>query len=812
MRVQLSSSQMQMPLGDAAHVSVAVYNDTDVIAGYRVTLLGADRSWVTVEGNGVAVFPAETANIEVTLRLPDDFPAGHRQMALQVQALEDVEDVQTVALDVVVPRRDDLKVRVEPTSITAGRSASFGLLVENRGNAIIDTGFTGTDEEAAVELEFSPASLRLEPGESEIIRAESRGGRRWFGMPTPRVLTFTATGVDPATEVVATFVQKPRIGRWVLSLAGLIAAVSVFAVVITQSFEKVAESEKKGRQLIEAALDDDPTGANGIATNPGSVSGNITGPSDNAGLAGVTIELFEADDPDAVVAAVSTSDDGSFLLPGLNAGSYKLRVAGAGYAPRWFGGEGHGDATIITVQLGETEKNIDVSLEGRPGSVLGTVIADDPSGASAILVVTADSTGSRVPAEVDRVEVDPEGVFSFLDVPSPAVYSLLIEKVGFTAEPRVVRLGGGETAQGIEVLLREGNGSISGEVIGPIGPLDNVFIEVSDGVTTRNTVTLSTGDVGSFALRDLPTPGSYTLTFSRAGFRTESVSVVLGDVIEVDGVSVRLNRALGSIAGTVRDSSGAALGGARVTVTGGGESRTTTTLTTGALGAYLVDQLPIPATYTVTVTAPGSVSETRAVDLDEAPSTPDAIGVDVVLGSANASIGGTVSADGGPVSGVTVTITDGSLTLVTTSADDPLGAYHVDGIPSGVYTITYERPGSATASRIVSLSPGDAADEDVALAPRASISGTIFDLVGVDLIPRNGAVVQLHLVDSFPGTPAIATVTTGADGVYVFPGLDAPNSYVIAVQASAINDTLVASTVVPLVPGQQIVDADVTVE
>ena len=48
----------------------------------------------------------------------------------------------------------------------------------------------------------------------------SRGGRPWFGQPKPRVLSFSLGADSP--PAMATFVQRPRIGRWLISLLGLV--------------------------------------------------------------------------------------------------------------------------------------------------------------------------------------------------------------------------------------------------------------------------------------------------------------------------------------------------------------------------------------------------------------------------------------------------------------------------------------------------------------------------------------------------------------------------------------------------------------
>ncbi|MGZ0220471.1 MAG: carboxypeptidase regulatory-like domain-containing protein, partial [Acidimicrobiales bacterium] len=729
---------------------------------------------------------------------------------VQVESLEDLEEAVTVALDVVVPRRDQLNMRIEPSSVTGGRSTTFGILIENRGNDTVTAALSGTDDEAVVKVAFNPNDVTLEPGESEIVRAETRGGRRWFGVPTPRIMTFSVAGVEPVREGIATFIQKPRIGRWVLSLAGLICAISVFAIVITHSFEQVAENQKQGQDLIEAALDDDPTNANAVATNPGSVTGTVTGPAD-APLAGVTIELVGLDDIDGVIAATSSAADGTYQIPGLSNGTFKIRAAGAGFSTSWFGGESFAEASEVGVTLGEVSEDVDFSLEGRPGSITGQVVAEDPAGSFAVLVLTAESIDGMTDAEVERAEVAPDGTFTFPEVPSPATYEIQIAKAGFTAEPRPVRLAGGEAAQGIEILLREGNGTISGGVLGPAGALGNVTVEATDGVSTIATVSLTTGDLGAFTLRDLPTPGTYTVTFSREGFAKESISVPLNDVATVDNISVRLVPALGTIEGVVRTSSGAPLGGASVTVSGGGITRTTAAASTGLAGAYILDELPIPGTYTVTFSAPGYVSETRAVDLASVAGTSPAVSIDTNLVLSAGAVGGTVTAAGLEVAQASVSLTNGILTYTTTSADEPVGIYRLAGIPAGVYTLTVVRTGSATSSQLISLNPGDDLPVDVALEPQASISGLIFDDNSGSPIARPDAIVELYLVETFPGAAPLQTIVTGADGAYTFLGLDAPNSYVVAVAVAANDPTLVASTLVALLPGQQVTGADVTV-
>lgn len=810
MRARLSSSQLEVPLGSSAAVTVAIFNDTDVIAGYRVSVLGADESWIRTDGNETAIFPSETASIDVTITLPADFPAGHRRMALQIESLEGLEDIVTLGLDVVVPRYDALNMRVEPSSITAGGTATFGLLLENRGNDKITTTLSGSDEESIVGIEFNPAEITLEPGETEIIRAEASGGRPWFGVMAARVLTFSASGLDPAPETVATFIQRPRVGRWVMSLAGLIAAISVFAIVITNSFEAVAENQRVGQDLIEVALDDDPENLGAVSTNPGSITGVVTGAGE-APLAGITLELFGIDNGEAPVGATSSSADGTYSFTGLNAQDYKVLASGAGFSRLWLGGDSFDDATAVSVNLGEVADGNDLVLEGRPGSVAGQVIAADPAGAVAILYREGEAIESLVDAEVARVDVAPDGTFLFEEVPSPAAYVLAIAKQGFSAERRPVRLNGGQAAEGIEVLLRAGNGTIAGEVVGPDGALGNVTIEATDGVSTISTVSLTTGDLGAFALRELPTPGTYTVTFTRDGYAPESLSVSLDEVVTVDDISVRLAPALGRIEGVVRTS--ATTVGASITLSGAGVTRTTKADST--TGAYVLDELPVPGSYTVTFSAPGHTSQTTAVSLSAAGGIAPTASRDATLTRSSATLRGVVSDHlSAPVTGAKVTLSDGATTFITYSADAATpGQYRLGGIPPGVYTLTIERTGSGLRSVIIELIGGQDRVQDIELLRPTLISGIVRqqeNLGDTTGPPIEGQIVELYLAAEFSGDP-IQSTTTDVNGFYVFTDIDAPQTYVVAVRQSVADPTILISRTLDLEPAVPREDIDLLV-
>ena len=807
MRAQLSSSVLEIEPGATGSVTLTVFNDSSVIAGFDVSVLGADEDWISITGNSAAVFPDESCEMEIAVMLPRRFPAGRREFQIHVSSRESVKDFELATLNVVVGSFEDLRIRVDPPTVMGGSRGVFSILLENDGNDAVVSQVFGSDDEEALRYLLDPVIMRLEPGETKSIRAEVSGGRPWFGTPMPRPLTFKADGVGLPPQSAAMFIQRPRISRWMLSLAGLLTAITVFAVVIRSGFESVAKSNEVDGDLIEAAIaDDDPAGQT-LSTNPATITGTAES-SGGTTISGVTVEIFSSADSETPLGAVSTGSDGAYRLTGLSAGDYRIRASGAGFDTLWFpNSPTHADAEDITVALEATESDKNFILSGQPASIRGRVMGEDPTGAMAVLVVSAGSIGSDVPAEAQRVDVATDGSFTLTDVPSPGLYELIIEKPGFAAETRSVSVRGGQTVEGIEIVLREGAGVVAGLVEGPAGPLGNVTVEISDGSTDRRTFTLTTeGDVGTFALRDLPTPAAYTLTVSRPGFTTEALSIVLDESrTEVDDLRVRLASALGSITGRITSTDGGIVGSASITVTGVDVQRTSRSVS--STGRYLITDLPTPGSYAVTITAPGFVSQTQAVELGATDTGNDLIGIDAALAANTGVVAGVIRDDAGVELGsVRVSLTNGEAVFTGYSSDttDEVGRFRIDRIPPGTYTATFSRTGSATSALLVTIASGLVTEQDAVLAPQASISGQILD----DGAARPGSVVRLFKIEEFD-TTVLAEVTTGVNGRYTFTGLEAPQDYVVAVALSPGSSTLIASEIVSGVPGTAASDIDI---
>lgn len=181
---------------------------------------------------------------------------------------------------------------------------------------------------------------------------------------------------------------------------------------------------------------------------------------------------------------------------------------------------------------------------------------------------------------------------------------------------------------------------------------------------------------------NLPTPATYVLTIGGPGFGSTTEVIDLGPGQQRTDLAVTLASGTGQITGRLVDGNGNGVGGATVTVGGMTNPPTSSTLTAGTVGAFTVGGLPASGTLTLTFTKPGFADTTVPVSPSGgAPLT-------VTMSDSLGRISGTVrDPSGAPISGATVTATDGKRTWPVTSssasAGSAAGSYVIAGLRSG---------------------------------------------------------------------------------------------------------------------------------
>src|SRR5262245_31048244 len=164
MYVDAAPIQVDLPIGQVGRITITLLNTSSVIDAYSVRVFGLDPDWVRVAPNRVSLFPGAMSTVEMVISLPDDYHAGHRELAIHVQSENDPAEftLANVSLTLAQLRRPTLSV--EPTAVTGRNEGWFNLVISNEGNATIEAIPEGIDPEDRAEFTFEPTALQLPPG------------------------------------------------------------------------------------------------------------------------------------------------------------------------------------------------------------------------------------------------------------------------------------------------------------------------------------------------------------------------------------------------------------------------------------------------------------------------------------------------------------------------------------------------------------------------------------------------------------------------------------------------------------------------
>src|SRR3712207_4735592 len=260
MRVDIAPRSSILEPGRTVPITVLVTNTGDLIGGYALRVLGADPSWVRLETDQLSLFPGTSQSVVVHVTIPEGIAAGDRRIAIQVRELTPPHANAVEEIELHVPAAPAVHLQLDPVTVYGGRRASFGAVIENKGNTTVSGRLAGVDPEDKVRFGFAPEAIQLAPGEHRIVELTTRARRPFTGSPMVRVFTVhldeRAPAADPATPApevpplaTGTFLQRPWLSRGPISLLGLLAAVTVFAIVITVALARLVGQSAADRNL-----------------------------------------------------------------------------------------------------------------------------------------------------------------------------------------------------------------------------------------------------------------------------------------------------------------------------------------------------------------------------------------------------------------------------------------------------------------------------------------------------------------------------------------------------------------------------------
>lgn len=317
---------------------------------------------------------------------------------------------------------------------------------------------------------------------------------------------------------------------------------------------------------------------------------------------------------------------------------------------------------------------------------------------------------------------------------------------------------GVEIQLGLNPIVSDTTTTVQGRVLSGV-PGDNNAPVAGATVLVFGVLSAQTTASGTFSIPNVPSTLGPIAALGRIIRNnqvlegvSESHAPVSGAVTDVDTIVLGVNS--GTVNGLVTDPNNQPVPGAQVTVTSGGDRRTTTTDVTGR---YRVANLQGGA---VVVTVIDTRTGLRGMANGTLPQNGSA-NVDVRLGAAGTVRGTVLNRDLQPVgAGVLVRLTGGTVREMTT---DARGQYLFDFLPLASFTVEATDAQQNRGRTVTSLTlTGQVAVADVTFLGRGSVTGVVRTGAGVG-VPN--APVTLASQSIFGGN---RSTTTDSEGRFSF--------------------------------------------
>lgn len=339
-----------------------------------------------------------------------------------------------------------------------------------------------------------------------------------------------------------------------------------------------------------------------VVGEPAAIGGGVAA-AGSIPVATIEARIMVGETPGSFAVTALANEVGAYSLEGLaSPGRYRLTFTAPGFDPvQLFQEVSPGESvTLPTVQMLSGPGVITGLVVDQEGTPLGGAEITATAGTNALTTVTPTS-GTAI------------GQFVLGELPSPATYLVQVALEGYGTETLTVRVeAGASVALSDPIVLERGTGVVRGRVITAEGtPLGGVSVVASSGLPVGQTLTVDAD--GSYVLRGLPVPGTYTLTFTLEGYRSETVAVNLTSGAGEVTVNVPLVSQLAAVLGQVRGPDGNFLGNVPIVATSG--INALSTLSTDPEGRFRLEGL-VTGFWTLTFGESGGATAVVLVEVE----------------------------------------------------------------------------------------------------------------------------------------------------------------------------------------------------
>ncbi|HEY6179717.1 MAG TPA: carboxypeptidase regulatory-like domain-containing protein, partial [Kofleriaceae bacterium] len=467
-----------------------------------------------------------------------------------------------------------------------------------------------------------------------------------------------------------------------------------------------------------------------------------------------------------------TDASGAWSASAIAPGGYKVTASAVGFLP--------GSTDKLSIAAGEHKDHIDLALAAGGTTVSGTV-TDVGSGPIAGARVTLAGAGRRLSgtpsAEVNALTRD-DGSYKLTVSDGEWVASATHDD--YTRGIKLLRVAG--APQVIDFVLTPG-AIIRGQVVAKNGaPVPGAEVSSRSAQRMLDSLGRATADAeGKFTLKGIGS-GAISLSASARGYAsTNPTTITVGVGEQLENVKLIVDRAF-SISGTIVDrATRKGIAGVRVQATTMPRGNSAGAEPTAADGAFEVPGVG-RGNYLLLAMGDGVMPEfNRSAEVVD----KDVTGI-VIEMSTGVHLSGRVEP---PVAASIRLEPDmdklvfanpmnaAKLFGVTGESDPATGAFVLDNVPAGSFSLVATQADGRTGKLAVTVADQDQANLVVALEPRASIAGKVVDAGGAAV---SGVRVAADApAPSGPGLGMLKLpgftdgVVTGSDGSFKIVGLDA---------------------------------------
>ncbi len=233
-----SRGDVDVTPGTVAVLQLTVVNLGDTTDTFVLTTAGMAAGWTTINPATLTLFGGtqQVIDIEVFPPLLPSTTAGPTSLSIRIIPQSDPDDVRSAETTLNIAVSFDRRLDVLQPALRSRRSATYEMMLENRGNTQASCRLHLIDSSGRVEAEFDPPAAGVEPGGSTLIRMKVRTkGFQWErrARTIPFRIDADQTGSPTATSN-ATFVQTPMVPEHLVGRT--VGLITVAAVVLAGWF------------------------------------------------------------------------------------------------------------------------------------------------------------------------------------------------------------------------------------------------------------------------------------------------------------------------------------------------------------------------------------------------------------------------------------------------------------------------------------------------------------------------------------------------------------------------------------------------